>query len=74
MEDLYTQQFRKKARRITKDPSHPRHRLICLPTRLYHIIRVSTSRLRDGFIPQDILTCDEKHAEDFNGLLELSNK
>ncbi|KAI3359076.1 hypothetical protein L3Q82_002572 [Scortum barcoo] len=30
MEDLYTQQGRKKSKRIIKDPDHPRHRLLCL--------------------------------------------
>ncbi len=30
MEDLYKQQCRKKANRIMKDLSHPRHKLFCL--------------------------------------------
>ncbi|KAI3368075.1 hypothetical protein L3Q82_026898, partial [Scortum barcoo] len=30
MEDLYTQQCRKKADRIIKDPSHPRHKQFCM--------------------------------------------
>ncbi|KAI3376695.1 hypothetical protein L3Q82_017124, partial [Scortum barcoo] len=30
MEDLYTQQCKKKTTKIIKDPSHPSHRLFCL--------------------------------------------
>ncbi|KAI3363260.1 hypothetical protein L3Q82_011897 [Scortum barcoo] len=30
MEDLYTQQCRKKANMIIKDPNHSSHRLLCL--------------------------------------------
>ncbi len=56
LQDIYTRRCIRKARRITKDSSHPSHRLFSLlPSgRRLRSIRSRTSRLRDSFFPQAI--------------------
>ncbi len=56
LQDIYTRQCTRKARRIIKDSSHPSHRLLSLllSGRRLRSIRSRTSRLRDSFFPQAI--------------------
>uniref|UniRef100_A0A9J7ZCF4 Alkylated DNA repair protein AlkB homologue 8 N-terminal domain-containing protein n=1 Tax=Cyprinus carpio carpio TaxID=630221 RepID=A0A9J7ZCF4_CYPCA len=56
LQDIYTRQCIRKARRIISDSSHPSHRLLSLlPSgRRLRSIRSRTSRLRDSFFPQAI--------------------
>ncbi len=56
LQNIYTMQCIRKARRIINDPSHPSHRLLSLlPSgRCLRSIRSRTSRLRDSFSPQAI--------------------
>ncbi len=54
LQDIYTRRCIRKARRITKNFSHPSHRLLSLlPSgRRLRSIRSRTRRLRDSFFPQ----------------------
>ncbi len=54
LQDIYTRQCIRKARRIINDSSHPSHRLLSLlPSgRCLRCIRSDTSRIRDSFFPQ----------------------
>ncbi len=56
LQDIYTRRCIRKARRITKDSSHPSHSLLSLlPSgRRLHSIRSRISRIRDSFFPQAI--------------------
>ncbi len=56
LQDIYTRQCVRKARRIIKDSSHPSHRLLSLlPSgRCLRSIQSRTSQLRDSFFPQAI--------------------
>ncbi len=56
LQDIYTRQCIRKARRIINESSHPSHRLFSLlPSgRRLRSIRSRTSRLRDSFFPQAI--------------------
>ena len=53
MEDLYSQQLRKKALRIIKDPHHPSNKpFFLLPSgKRYLSIRIKPTTLRGSFIP-----------------------
>ncbi|KAI3373380.1 hypothetical protein L3Q82_021928 [Scortum barcoo] len=69
-EDLYTQQCRKKANKIIKDPSHPSHKLFCLLPSGHQFC----SRLRDSFIPQGhkIFELSSQHHHFFHSTITLS--
>ncbi len=63
LQDIYTRQCTRKARRITKDSSHPSHRLLSLlpSERHLHSIWSHTSRLRDSFFRQAIRLMNSKN-------------
>ncbi len=62
LQDIYTRQCIRKARRIIKDSSHPSHSLLSLlPSgRRLCSIQSRTSRLRDSFFPQAIRLMNRK--------------
>ena len=74
MEDLYTQQCRKKANRIINDTYHPSHKLFCLlPSgRRYRSIRACTTRLRDSFILQAIRTLNSSNLQYLHYLISIT--
>ncbi len=63
LQDIYTRQCIRKARRIIKDFSHPSHSLLSLlPSgRSLHSIRSRTSWLRDSFFTQAIRLMNRKN-------------
>ncbi len=63
LQDIYTRQCTRKARRIIKDSSHPSHRLLSLlPSgRRLCSIQSRTSRLRNSFFPQAIMLMNSQN-------------
>ncbi len=63
LQDIYSSRCIRKARRITKDSSHPSHSLLSLlPSgRCLCSVRSRTSRLRDSFFPQAIRLMNSKN-------------
>ena len=56
IQDLYTRQCEKKARKIIRDTNHPSHRLFSLLPhgKWYQCIKSDTNRLFNSFYPQEI--------------------
>ncbi len=56
LQELYTSRVRKRAKKVTLDPSHPAHSLfVLLPSgRRYRSLSTKTARHKNSFLPQAI--------------------
>ncbi len=63
LQDIYTRRCTRKSRRITKDSSHPSHRLLSLLPSGRHLRSIwsHTTWLRDNFFPQAIRLMNSKN-------------
>ncbi len=73
LQELYSSRVRKRAGKITLDPSHPAHSLFeLLPSgRRYRALSTRTTRQRNSFFPQEIIY--SSHILFFISILHISD-
>ncbi len=66
LQELYTSRVRKRAKKVTLDPSHPAHSLfVLLPSgRRYRSLSTKTARHKNSFFPQAVFTFTFSHLAD----------